>query len=198
MMIVYKHIHGKDSHQPTLSTSGAFQQIQLSRWCLITMNTHYHYHDHVHPPVQVTQDLEGLILLQSSSLSWIGLMFSFWKGFHPKWHRHLFLHSFVRTFEFILTKFWLIWEIIYWKLVNFSKIHKSLWNCGNVRAFRLTELQLEVNKKPIDSLLPSLGQEKTFSLTMSWSTLFCFSKPTVFPLGATEPLSSVGGPLQVA
>ena len=33
---------------------------------------------------------------------------------------------------------------------------------------------------------------------MSWSTLFCFSKPTVFPLGATEPLSSVGGPLQVA
>ena len=41
-------------------------------------------------------------------------------------------------------------------------------------------------------------KKKTFSLTMSWSTLFCFSKPTVFPLGATEPLSSVGGPLQVA
>jgi len=61
-------------------------------------------------PVHVTQDLDGLMLLQSSSLSWMVVMFSF----------------------------------------------------------------------------------------MSWSTLFCFSNPTVFPFEATEPLSSVGGPLQVA
>ena len=196
-MIVYKHIHGKDSHQPTLSTSGAFQQIQLSRWHR-TLNTHYHYHDHEHPPVQVTQDLEGLILLQSSSLSWIGLMFSFWKGFHPKWHRHLFLHSFVRTFELILTKILVDLGNNLLKIGKFfknSQISVELWKCKSLSA---DGAPLEVNKKPIDSLLPSLGQEKTFSLTMSWSTLFCFSKPTVFPLGATEPLSSVGGPLQVA
>ena len=196
-MIAYKHIHGKDSHHPTLSTSGAFQQIQLSRWHR-TLNTHYHYHDHEHPPVQVTQDLEGLILLQSSSLSWIGLMFSFWKGFHPKWHRHLFLHSFVRTFELILTKILVDLGNNLLKIGKFfknSQISVELWKCKSLSA---DGAPLEVNKKPIDSLLPSLGQEKTFSLTMSWSTLFCFSKPTVFPLGATEPLSSVGGPLQVA